>query len=76
MLDAELLAEVYLELLGGKEPSLLFDGKKEEKKENVIKNDNVNKKYREPRIFNIEENIDDLHNSFLENKVKNPIWKI
>lgn len=28
LLDAQLLAEVYLELLGGREPSLLLDAKK------------------------------------------------
>ena len=31
LLDAQLLAEVYLELLGGREPSLLLDAKKNKK---------------------------------------------
>ena len=75
LLDAQLLAEVYLELLGGKEPSLLLDEKKEYKKENIVIKDS-SKKFREPRIFEIEENFEDLHNNFIENKIKNSIWKI
>ena len=75
LLDAELLAEVYLELLGGKEPSLLLDSKKEAKKNEIVEIVN-NRIYREPRIFNVEDNLDELHNSFLENKIKNPIWKL
>ena len=75
LLDAELLAEVYLELLGGKEPSLLLDRKKEQKKEVIIIKEG-DKKYREPRFFSVEENLEELHNNFLEKKVKNPIWNL
>ena len=75
LLDAELLAEVYLELLGGKEPSLLLNSKKETINSEV-KDIIIDKKYKEPRIFKIEENFDEMHNSFLENKIKNPIWKL
>ena len=72
LLDAQLLAEVYLELLGGKEPSLLLNSS--EKIKNVIKSKDIIRLYRNPRIFNIEDNIDELHNEFLANNVKNPIW--
>ena len=75
LLVSEFLAEVYLELLGGKEPSLLLDSKKESKKNNTVEFIN-DRKYREPRIFEWEENIEELHNSFLDNKIKNPIWKL
>ena len=71
LLDAELLSEVYLELLGGKEPTFLLNNKKEKDiKTQVVEN----KKYREPRLFKIEENIDDENAQFLEKFVKNSIW--
>ena len=71
LLDAQLLSEVYLELLGGKEPSLLFsaEGKKDKKTEETAK------KYREPRNFNIEENIEESHKQFLEKYIKGAIWE-
>lgn len=75
LLDAELLADVYLELLGGKEPSLLLDAKKEK-----IKSDNIgekfykNNKIREARVFEVEEDYEALHKEFLESKIKNSLW--
>lgn len=73
LLDAELLAEVYLELLGGKEPSLLLnnDGNKVVHSKVEI---NKEKFYRNPRIFELEENFEESHKQFLEQKIKNPIW--
>lgn len=75
LLDAELLAEVYLELLGGKEPSLLLDASKSDvkQKENIVE---TVKNFREPRIFVVEDNLEEAHQQFLEKNVKNPIWNI
>lgn len=74
LLDAELLSEVYLELLGGKEPSLLLDANKEVKKADAVA-DTV-KNFREPRVFVVEENLEETHRQFLEKNVKNPIWNL
>ena len=79
LLDAQLLAQVYLELLGGREPSLLLDKKKSAQTaanvmtvgENVQKSE---KKFREPRIFALSEEDEAKHREFLEKKIKNPIW--
>lgn len=75
LLDAELLAEVYLELLGGKEPSLLLEANKKDIKKN-LKIEDVAKNYREPRLFKVEDDFEANHEQFLEKNVKNPIWKI
>ena len=71
LLDAQLLAEVYLELLGGKEPSLLLDGKKENLKNNekdIIRN------FRKARDFSLSDEEINLHNDFLAQKIKGAIW--
>jgi len=73
LLDAQLLAEVYLELLGGKEPTLLFNG---ERNQHILNgNENIGeRKYREPRVFNIKEDFEEEHKKFLEENVKNAVW--
>lgn len=79
LLDAQLLAQVYLELLGGREPSLLLDKKKAAQATATVINqtDGVKqseKKFREPRIFTLSEEDEAKHREFLEKKIKNPIW--
>ena len=79
LLDAQLLAQVYLELLGGREPSLLLDKKKSAQATAIVTNpiDGVKqseKKFREPRIFALSEEDEAKHREFLEKKIKNPIW--
>ena len=73
LLDAQLLAEVYLELLGGKEPSLLLDGKKENLKN---KNNETNeiRNFREARDFSLSDEEINMHNEFLAQKIKGAIW--
>ena len=73
LLDAQLLAEVYLELLGGKEPSLLLDSKKQKTIENSIV-ENISKNLRPSRNFNISEEELAVHNEFLAQKIKDAIW--
>ena len=77
LLDAELLAKVYLELLGGREPSLLLDPDKKAAQsvasetavvENIVKN------FREPRLFPISEEELKNHEEFLANKLKEADW--
>lgn len=74
LLDAEILAEVYLELIGGKEPSFSL--------ENIIKNNknnnveiNNNKQYFNPRNFEIPQDELENHNNFIEQKIKSTLWK-
>lgn len=73
LLDAQLLAEVYIQLLGGDEPSINFT--------KVEKNINIsekivfdNKKILTPRNFNITEDEEKNHIEFMKNKLKSAIW--
>lgn len=75
LLDAQLLAEVYLELLGGKEPSLLLDAEKERKQAAAVI-DTGAKSYREPRLFPVSEEELARHNEFLESKIKDALWNV
>ncbi len=75
LLDAQLLAEVYLELLGGKEPSLLLDAKKEKKQAASVV-DAGTKNYREPRLFPVSDEETARHNEFLESKIKDALWNV
>lgn len=74
LLDAQLLSEVYLELLGGKEPSLLLDGIKEAERKTEFSEGVRN--FREARVFEVEADLEELHQQFLEKNVKNPIWNL
>ena len=75
LLDAQLLAEVYLELLGGKEPSLLLnnENKKEEKQGDIIK---FVKNFREPRNFYLTEEELKEHSDFINNNIKSALWNL
>lgn len=73
LLDAQLLAEVYLELLGGKEPSLLLDGKEE--KINIVAEQKT-KILREARTFDLQENFEEEHQKFLQDNIKNALWML
>lgn len=75
LLDAQLLSEVYLELLGGKEPSLLLDSKKQTKQETVVVQ-NMQRKLRPARVFALSEEELAAHTEFLEKKVKEALWNI
>jgi DNA polymerase III subunit epsilon len=71
LLDAELLAQVYLELIGGKQPGLTlgFSSKKEQKEEVQTQE----KKIRTPR--NYRPTSEELnHHQDLINQLKNPFW--
>lgn len=75
LLDAQLLADVYLELLGGREPSMLLDGKKNGNKGNgVAEVSFAGKTVREARKFILSEEEENAHREFLEKKIKNPLW--
>lgn len=68
LLDAELLTEVYIELLGGSQSMMFF-----EQPGNKIEMSDIKRKYREMRNFPIDQHEEEAHKEFL-NKIKNPLW--
>lgn len=69
LLDSELLAEVYLELIGGRQPGLEL-AKEAGYGEDILKKERI---FREPRAHHASEEELAAHTAFLE-KIKNPIW--
>lgn len=72
LLDSELLAEVYLELLGGRQRGLGIEPEKKTSAQNKVIA--VEKKFREPRIFEINEHEKKAHQEML-NGLSNSLWK-
>jgi DNA polymerase-3 subunit epsilon len=70
LLDAELLAEVYLNLCGGKQTKLEFS---ENKQEIALGSEKLPKQFKEPRKFEIGEEELIQHHQLLK-KLKNPLW--
>lgn len=71
LLDAELLSEVYLQLLGGEEPGMELSAKNEEKKEVVS---DVARTFHQARSFPLTDEEIEEHKKFMAEKIKNPIW--
>lgn len=70
LLDSELLAEVYLELIGGRQPGL------ELAKDTFGSSDgslNRERPFREPRTFDIPAQDFEMHQAFLKS-LKDPLW--
>jgi DNA polymerase-3 subunit epsilon len=75
LLDAQLLAEVYLELLGGAEPTMdLSTSVKKQNVNNFINNNDIKRVFREPRVFDLSEDDIKNHRDFLESNLKKAIW--
>ena len=73
LLDSEILAEVYLELIGGKEPDLNLVNKK---KEDSKKNTNTRREYNKrdtPLNYGVSQEEEEEHLEFIQN-IKNSIW--
>ena len=68
LVDAALLADVYIELIGGKEPTLGLSAKKSK----AVTEDTA-RVYQNPRSFPVSEEELELHRAFVET-LKNPIW--
>ena len=73
LLDAELLADVYLQLLGGQEPSFALS-QNFSKNNDVVSEFIVNRKFRESRKFVVSDEELKIHNEFLQNKLKVDVW--
>lgn len=77
LLDAELLAEVYLELMGGVEPSMLAGDEDEKNTAGAAQfseNQISGKAYREPRVFALSAEEEATHLEFIKTKIKNALW--
>ena len=68
LVDAALLADVYIELIGGKEPTLGLSAKKT----NTVAEDKT-RVYQRPRSFPVSEKELELHRAFVKTLI-NPIW--
>ncbi len=78
MLDSELLADVYLELLGGREPGLILEKKFENNQKSLTKGAEPvsgERVMHEPRFFPISQDELEQHSEFVK-KIKNNIWGI
>lgn len=74
LLDAELLAKVYLELMGGEEPTMGLEAEKVVKGSSDNLFSHENKTYREPRIFALSDEEQKAHEAFLGSHLKNAVW--
>lgn len=74
LLDSELLADVYLELLGGREPGLVLD-KKTPVAVAVKQNVQTERVFHEPRIFAISSEEEQQHIEFVK-KIENNLWDV
>ena len=68
------MAQVYLELLGGDEPSMLGNTAVKEKHQTQNFVDFSGRTFHQPRIFALSEEEEKAHREFLEAKVKSSIW--
>jgi len=73
LLDSELLAQVYLELLGGQEPSMKLEAEVL-KKAAVLTVEDSERKFREARKFEASEAELHAHEAFLKTKLKDAVW--
>ncbi len=74
LLDAELLAEVYLELLGGRQHDFSFDEARAAAAAAATSaNSSAGRPYRAPRDFALSEEEQAAHAALLE-QLKNPLW--
>lgn len=73
LLDSELLAEVYLELRGGRQPGLVLTGAPGAVTAGVERV-NIARPYREPRPHQASPEEQDRHRAFLDKKIKGALW--
>lgn len=73
LLDAQLLAEVYLELLGGAEPTMDLSATK---KQTQVQNNTgvIQRIFRESRHFALSQEEIEKHREFLSKNIKSPLW--
>ncbi len=75
LLDADLLAQVYFELMGGAEPSMLNSSNDNSNKaSNTFSDFEVERIFRKAREFTLSEEEEQAHREFLKKNIKNAIW--
>lgn len=74
LLDADLLAKVYLELLGGQEPTMLQEEKKKSAGTQFIDESQISRKFREARVFALSPEEEQAHVDFMTKNLTDPIW--
>ena len=74
LLDSELLAEVYLELLGGRQHGLMIDAQTQISTESNTPETPVERPYREPRAFTPSKEDLAAHRDMLS-ALTNPVWE-
>lgn len=75
LIDSELLAKVYLELLGGIEPQFLGENKENIRGKTVFADSFGRKEFREARDFSLTEEEKNEHETFLREKIKvTEVW--
>lgn len=72
LLDCHLLAKVYLELVGGSQPSFNLDNQKISSNPE-IQQSSIERKHRPARQFNLAAEETEAHQAMVQ-KIKNPIW--
>lgn len=70
LIDSELLAKVYLELIGGIEPELIKKSKDSDKTQTKFVDNMGGKDFLEARNFPVSEKELEVHKNFLEKKIK------
>jgi DNA polymerase-3 subunit epsilon len=73
LLDSQILMEVYIELIGGKEPGLGFSTDKAQKARSRVKSKALEREFKPPRDFPITPTEEEAHKEFLKRFV-NPLW--
>jgi DNA polymerase-3 subunit epsilon len=68
LLDSELLAEVYLNLIGGRQRALGLDGS-----DGAVERSEIKRVFREPRHFPVSEAELEAHKAYIAT-IKNAIW--
>lgn len=74
LLDSELLAEVYLELLGGRQHGLELAAEINSKTQGEQGFQAIERKFREPRVFETSDEERKAHEAML-NDLNDPLWK-
>ena len=75
LLDSELLAEVYLELIGGREPGLILGVQKQSRHIVQVENTPQERTYHEPRSFPASSDEIQAHTEFMK-KIPDNLWGI
>ncbi len=72
LLDSQLLAQVYLELIGGKEPVFALKTDVQQKAQTLVVE--VERSFKPSRNFHVTAEEMENHENFLNSKLKNAIW--